>query len=123
MMPLEIKQIKNALQKEETMNPIANNLFIHDFSNIQGASPVVESPRGYNDFDLKYFSKYQPDPFKTLSPRLKEMVVSNKDALSNFYLSFIIEEILIKNNDKLKKILNIQKQSELNKHEQVKLIC
>lgn len=123
MMPLEIKQIKNALQKEENQNPSSNNLFVQDFSNIQGASPLVESPKGYNnDFDMKYYSKYQPDPFKTLSPRLKEMVVSNKDALSNVFSLIFTEEILIKNNDKLKKILTIQKQSEQTKNEQVRLL-
>ena len=114
MMPFEIKQIKNALQKEEIQNASMNNLFIQDFSNIQGASPIVEAPKGYNnDFDVKYFSKYQPDPFKALSPRLKEMAIENKDALSIFIcLILFLEEILIKNNEKLKKILNIQKQNE-----------
>ena len=46
MMPFEIKQLKNALQKEEQLQNIQSQLLIQDCSNIKGGDSVeLDSPR------------------------------------------------------------------------------
>lgn len=99
MLPLEIKQLKKALQAEDQLS--SSPLLIKDFSKIDGKSPYCDSPRGHKlnmDDDLK-FSKsvnidtgYQnnnlpiPLQVKNLPPKLKEIFAKNKNMLSKIVI-------------------------------------
>lgn len=63
--------------------------------------------------------KIEREAYKNLSPRLKEILVANKDTLRNNIILISIGEILIKNSDKLKRMLEAQKKIENHENEKV----
>ena len=48
MMPLEIKQLKNALQKEDFQAEESANILFQDCSNIPGSNPTLELTNKFN---------------------------------------------------------------------------
>jgi hypothetical protein len=95
MLPLEMTQLKNALRREEQLTLGQNELLIQDYSKIHGEPVECESPKGHKlsikDNKNKKFSKYitvgeqskliQKEAYSHLSPRLKEILISNKETL------------------------------------------
>jgi hypothetical protein len=93
MLPLEMKQIKNALQREEELIGMQSQLLIQDFSRIKGEVMETDSPKGVklSMIENNKFSKsitFEPptknidkEAYSKLSPRLREIVKGNKDIL------------------------------------------
>jgi len=96
MLPSEMTQLKKALRKEDILNSGQSEFLIQDFSNIQGKMVEYESFRGHQlrMSENKKLSKSitfnnipnkaQKEAYSHLTPRLKEILMANKDTLSKF---------------------------------------
>jgi hypothetical protein len=93
MTPFEMKQIKNAFQKEDELIGMHSQIFMQNLSRIKGSVMETTSPKGHrlSMLDNNKYSKsitfelpvldIDKEAYSKLSPRLKEIVKSNKDIL------------------------------------------